>query len=172
MNICLLGFRCAGKSSVGQALARRLGRAFYDTAGLISEETGRTVTEIVAAGGWPAFRAEEKKVVARLALQDGCVIALGGGAVLDRDNTEALRANGYMVWLTADLETILARMTQDHATAAQRPPLQGSSPAEETAILLEERTPVYEAAADVIVDTRGQNVDAIVEVIVRATREE
>ena len=162
MNIVLIGYRCTGKTSVGMKLAARLGRAFHDTDQLIQERAGRTVREIVDADGWETFRAEERKTVAMLALQDGCVVALGGGAVLDQANVAAMKANGRVVWLMADLETILARMADDVETAGQRPPLQGRDSAEETALVLEERTPIYEAAADVAVNTEGRSVEEIV----------
>jgi shikimate kinase len=161
MNIVLIGYRCSGKTSVGREVAARLGMAFYDTDALIQEENNRTIQEIVADGGWPAFRAEEKKVIARLALQDRCVIALGGGSVLDRENIEVMRVNGLIVWLKADIQTILDRMGNDAVTAAQRPPLLGQDSIRETTLVLEQRTPIYDAAADLTIDTKDGNPDEI-----------
>jgi shikimate kinase len=161
MNLILIGYRCTGKTSVGKRLAGNLGMAFYDTDALIQEERNQTIQEIVASGGWTAFRAEEKKIIATLALQDNCVIALGGGAVLDPENMEVMKANGRVIWLMADSETILERMAKDHATTAQRPPLLGQDNVLETTLLLEQRTPLYRAAADRVIDTRGRNFNDI-----------
>jgi len=60
MNIVLMGHRCTGKSSVGMLVADMLRVPFYDTDEMIRRRTGRTVAEIVQAGGWPAFRAAER----------------------------------------------------------------------------------------------------------------
>ena len=163
MNIILIGYRCTGKTSVGKRLAACLNSAFYDTDALIQEETGKTIRQIVDEGGWRAFRDEEKKTVARLALQDNCVIALGGGAVLDPDNVEVLKVNGRIIWLMANIQTILERMAKDSGTDAQRPPLQGGDSAVEATLVLEERTPVYEAAADVALDTGEKSIDELVD---------
>jgi shikimate kinase len=141
--------------------------AFYDTDALIQEETGKTIRHIVDEGGWRAFRDEEKKTIARLALQDNCVIALGGGAVLDPDNVEALKVNGRIIWLTANIQTILERMAKDGATDAQRPPLQGGDSAVEATLVLEERTPIYEAAADVALDTGEKGIDELVDKLIQ-----
>lgn len=165
MNIVLIGYRCTGKTSVGKRLSKRLGLAFYDSDAIIQEETGQTVQEIVDAGGWPAFRAEEKKIISRLALQDNCVIALGGGAVLDPENMAAMKVNGRVIWLTADIRTILERMARDEATTAQRPPLNGRDRVLEATLVLEERTPLYEGAADLTIDTRNRDFNEIVEEI-------
>lgn len=167
MNFVLIGYRCTGKTSVGKRLARLLGLAFYDSDAVIREETGRSVQEIVDAGGWPAFRAEEKKIVAQLALQDNCVIALGGGAVLDPENVAAIKANGRVIWLTADIRTILERMARDGASTEQRPPLKGMDSILETTLVLEERTPLYEGAADLTIDTSHRELDEIVDEILR-----
>ncbi len=171
MNIVLIGYRCTGKTSIGKRLAARLGMAFYDSDAMIQEENGKTVQEIVTAGGWALFRAEERKIIAGLALQDRCVIALGGGAVLDRENLEAMKINGRILWLTADIDTILDRMAKDDATSPQRPPLLGCDNITETTLLLEERTPIYQAAADLVIDTHGRMVDDIVDLIIQSTEE-
>jgi len=165
-NIVLIGYRCTGKTSVGRKLAARLGMAFYDTDALVQEENERTIRQIVDMEGWAAFRAEEKKIISRLALQEKCVFALGGGAVMDPGNIEVMKCHGRLIWLLADLPTILQRMGQDDRSGAQRPPLQGRDSAEEVALILEARTPVYEAAADITVDTREKTIEEIVEEIV------
>jgi len=88
--------------------------------------------------------------------------ALGGGAVLDPDNRAAVKMQGTVIWLTADVPTIVARMERDGASVSDRPPLLGEDRLDETARVLSERAPLYRAAADFTVDTTGKTVDDIV----------
>ena len=166
MNLVLIGYRCTGKTSVGRMLAARLGLPFYDTDALIQEDTGRTIEQIVATEGWTGFRAVEKPAAARLALQENCVIALGGGAVLDPENVAVMKRDGRIVWLVADIATVTERMITDRETTPQRPPLQGRDSLMEATLILEERTPLYEEAADFVVDTCRGNIDQIVQEII------
>ena len=79
-----------------------------------------------------------------------------------------MKGNGRLVWLTADIETIIERMAQDGTSSAQRPPLKGADSLRETALILEERTPLYEAAANLTVDTSHRELDEIVNEILTA----
>ncbi len=160
-NVVLAGYRCTGKTGVGRELAARLRRPFLDTDELIRERTGMSVGRIVVEGGWASFRAAEKAVIAEIASVQGAVIALGGGAVLDPGNVAAVKANGRVIWLVADAQTIVARMGEDPVSLSQRPPLRGTDRLKETVQVLAERTPVYRAAADFTVDTAGKTVDEI-----------
>ena len=110
MNLILIGYRASGKTSVGKRLSDFLQRPFYDTDAFIRQQTGKTVKEIVLEGGWTAFREAEKAVIAGLASQEGAVIALGGGAVLDLANVEVLKPRGLFIWLQAGKETIQERL--------------------------------------------------------------
>lgn len=156
-TIVLMGFMGTGKSEVGRRLARRMGCAFVDTDRLIEERVGKSVPTIFAEDGEVTFRAIEAEVVAEVAGRPGTVIAVGGGAVVDPANAQRLRDGGVLVHLTADPATILARV----GAAADRPMLAGD-PGPATARLLAERMPVYEAAADLTVDTSGRTVDQVV----------
>ncbi len=149
MNIVLIGMRGAGKSHLGRLLAARLGREFVDLDVLITARAGQTVSEIVAASGWPGFRDLEAAVTSEVAARDNLVIATGGGIVCAEENTRALKRNGTLVWLRADAATLLKRAGGD----ANRPPLSGESPAAEMRAVLAERTPLYTAAADLEIDT-------------------
>ena len=113
MNIILMGYRCTGKTSAGRRLAERLGQPFYDTDALVEGQMQRTIPQIVAERGWQAFREAETAVIRDLSATDHSVIALGGGAVLDVRNVESLKRNGFFVWLSAEAETIAARMEKD-----------------------------------------------------------
>ena len=169
MNFILIGYRASGKTSVGKSLSRLLGLPFYDTDALIRQQTGKTVREMVLDGGWPAFREAERAAIAGLAGQDETVIALGGGAILDPANVEALKPGGFFIWLRSDKETIQERLKGDGSNAEQRPPLSilGNDNDEE---LLRQRIPLYEVIADLIVDTTGLSIEAVAEEIMAALR--
>lgn len=161
MNIILIGYRGSGKTSVGRELARLLDRPFFDSDRMVFANTGRTVREIVEAGGWPAFREAEKAVIAELSALDKAVISLGGGAVMDPENVAALEEGGIFVWLKADARTLALRIGSDRNSSAQRPSLSGTGTLEEIERLLAERLPVYRAVADLAVDTAGRYPESI-----------
>lgn len=169
MNLILIGYRASGKTSVGEKLSGLLGLPFYDTDALTGQQTGKTVREMVLEGGWPAFRQAERAAIAGLAGEEKAVIALGGGAILDPSNVKALRPRGFFIWLQAEKETIQERLKGDRASAEQRPPLSisGNEDAEE---ILRRRIPLYEAIADLIVDTTGLSIEAVCEEILAALK--
>ncbi|HOJ51667.1 MAG TPA: shikimate kinase [Syntrophales bacterium] len=170
MNIILMGFRATGKTTVGKILARELKRPFYDTDLCVQEEAGKTIREIVDEGGWSDFRQREKKAVALVARQDDCVLAVGGGAVLDEGNVRQLKAKGLFVWLKAGSETILQRLAADEQSEKRRPSLTGRNVAEETLELLRERNPRYEHLADLTIDTEGKRPEEVAEEILNELR--
>jgi shikimate kinase len=171
MNIVLMGVRCTGKSTVGRCLAEKLGVPFTDTDELIEQRTGRLISRIVAEKGWPAFRAAEKAVIHELAAADNGVIALGGGAVCDADNVEALKAKGVFVWLSARPEEIASRMGKDAADGAERPSLTGAPSVDEIRAVMAEREPLYRRLADLVVDTTGIDAAGVAEKIRTGLRE-
>ena len=156
MNIILIGYRGSGKTTVGRELAKLLERPFFDSDRMVFAKTGRTVSEIVEAGGWPAFREAEKAVIADLSALDQAVISLGGGAIMDPDNVAALEERGKFVWLKADARTLARRMQSEKNGGGQRPSLTGAGTLEEVERVLAERLPVYRALADLAVDTAGK----------------
>jgi len=151
MNIVLIGMRGSGKTAVGRILARKLGRRFIEMDEMITEKAGMSVSEIVARKGWPGFRKIEAEVVQSVAELDNTVNATGGGVVTSPENLRALKQNGQLVWLRANLKILLARTKND----ASRPSLTGRPPEEDMALTLKEREPIYRQAADLIVDTDG-----------------
>jgi shikimate kinase len=165
MKIILIGYRCTGKTSVGKRIAERLGVPFCDTDDLIQSEAGMTIAEIVAAGGWEAFRVQELTIIKTLpSSSEGIgIIAVGGGAVMDAENRTVLKQLGICVWLTADVKTIVERMRADQGSDAKRPPLSRNGLEQETATMLKERGPLYEALADCVVATTGKQIDEIAE---------
>jgi shikimate kinase len=167
MNLILIGYRACGKSCVGKRISEFLGLPFFDTDDLIQRKTGKTVREIVQERGWPAFRESERAAIGEVARLDGVVIALGGGAVMEPANAEALKGKGCFVWLQAEEETLRKRMKGDGVSAEQRPPLMVPAMGDEKE-LLARRAPVYRALADLVIDTTGRSIDEVAEEILAA----
>lgn len=171
-NLVLIGCRATGKTSVGTRLAEVLGRPFVDLDQVLVREAGRPIADIVAQGGWTEFRRLEKALVARYRKAHGQILATGGGVVLDPDNVATLRKNGILIWLTADPAAIQARLAQDQPRDANRPSLTGGDTIREVVEVLEARTPLYQAAARIIVDTTHNSVAQVVELVLSALKSE
>lgn len=159
-RIFLVGYRGTGKSTVGRLVAARLGWAFADADEHLELAAGRSVSEIFAAEGEPAFRDRESAVLADLCLRDRTVIATGGGVVLRPANRDRL-AGGFVVWLTAPPEAIWRRLEADPHTAGRRPNLTTAGGIQEVTAVLAAREPLYRSAADVAVPTDGRSPDAV-----------
>lgn len=162
MNIVLIGYRGTGKSSVGQLLAERSGRALVSTDAEVIRRAGQPIPEIVKRHGWDHFRDRESEVCRDLAGKDQLIIDTGGGAILRLDNVTRLKSNGVLFWLTAEVPTISRRIGGD----TQRPSLTGiKSFVEEIEEVLRERTPRYKAAADHTIATDQKTVAEIADTI-------
>ena len=172
LNLVLIGYRATGKTSVGARLAEALHCPFVDLDQVLVREAGRSVADIVAQGGWAEFRRLEKELVARYRNAQGQVLATGGGVVLDPDNVAALRENGILIWLTAAPAAIQARLAQDQPQDANRPSLTGEDTIREVAAVLEERAPLYQTAAQIIVDTTHDSIAQVVELVLAALKSE
>lgn len=103
----------AGKTTLAQALARRLGWRSEDVDVLIEARERRTVAEIFARDGEPYFRSVERQVVWGLLPQRHTVVATGGGTFIDPDNRAAINADGVSVWIDVPLEVLLNRIPAD-----------------------------------------------------------
>src|ERR687894_571071 len=144
--IVLVGAPGAGKTTVGRALADRLGLGFVDVDAVIVERAGKPIAEIFADEGEEAFRRMEEQVTAELLDQPG-VLALGGGAVLSARTRSALRGR-QVVWLRVGLAAAVKRVGMDTA----RPLLLGNVRGRLLA-LLNERAPLYAEVATEGIDT-------------------
>ena len=141
-RIVLTGFMGSGKSTVGPLVAAQLGWRFLDADDVIVAETGMAISDIFARQGEPAFREIERKTIARLAGEDGLVLALGGGAIEDAATRDLLlNAPGtLLVHLEVTLETALVRCS---GTDGARPVLADRV---NLAARYERRLPLYRAA--------------------------
>jgi len=152
-KIILIGYRGTGKSTVGRAVAQKLGLPFLDMDQALEEEAGCTIGEMVAAAGWDVFREREHRLLAALAERPAMVLATGGGAVLHQELWPRLKAENLVVWLTADTATIGRRLGSDAKSTAQRPSLTGQDIRTEIAAVLAEREPLYRQSATLAIDT-------------------
>ncbi len=156
-RLVLVGAMGAGKTTVGQRLARLWGVGFRDTDRDIETSEQRSVSDIFVDSGEAAFRALERAAVVRaLADHDG-VLALGGGAVLD-DVARGALAGHRVVFLRVGLGDAAKRV----GLGVSRPMLLGNVRGR-IKQLIDERTPVYESVAAHVVDTDGLEIDEVVE---------
>lgn len=144
-NLVLVGLMGTGKTTVGRLLAERLERPFVDTDAEVERWAGSTVAELFAAQGEPAFRRLEADRVRRVAASGGKVVAVGGGAVLDKANVTRLRGTGELVLLEAEPE-ILAQRVESGAPGV-RPLLAQLDPGAALAELRVLRAEAYLAAS-------------------------
>lgn len=138
-NIVLVGMPGCGKTTVGRALAALSGRTLVDLDGEIVRRAGRSIPDIFREEGEEAFRDLESRVLAEVCAQSGQIVATGGGSVLREDNRAALRRTGRVYFLRRDLD-LLPR--------DGRPLSQAGNLAE----MYRLRRPLYQAAADVVID--------------------
>ena len=103
----------AGKTTLAQALARRLGWLSEDVDALVETRERRTVADIFARDGEAYFRSIERQVILSLIPIRHSVVATGGGTFVDADNRAAINADGVSVWLDVPLEVLLTRIPAD-----------------------------------------------------------
>lgn len=159
-NIALTGFMAVGKSAVGRTLARRLGRRFVDLDKMIERSEGMRIKNIFKRKGETYFRRAEKQALAEVLVQEGQVIATGGGVVIDEENLQLLREKSFVVCLTAAPDVLLRRAEKSR----QRPLLEDGDQAQRIGELLAQREKNY-AEAHVVVDTSELTVEQVVEKI-------
>ena len=168
MNVVLIGFRCAGKTSVGKALAKRLSREFLDCDDYIEKKTNLTIREIFDIAGESYFRMLEGDAISDVSKLDGRVIATGGGAVLKYKNIQGLKRNGITIFLEADVDCVFERIQSDPMTPTRRPSLTGKDMFTEIQEQISHRRPYYLSAADYVVRTDTRPIDEVVREIVEA----
>ncbi len=162
MNIVLIGYRGTGKTSVAKILAERLKWTLISTDAEIVKKAGLSVPEIIQKRGWDYFRDVESKVCQRVGTKDRTLIDTGGGAVLRKENVDALRQRGRVFWLTAEVSTIMDRIKH----TKDRPSLtQNKDYVDEVDEVLKERLPLYKAACDQIIPTDGRPLEEIADEI-------
>jgi shikimate kinase len=158
-RIFLVGPMGAGKTTIGKKLARAMRLRFVDCDHEIERRTGATIPLIFDIEGEAGFRAREKRVIDDLTRDDDIVVATGGGAVLDADSRLALTERGFVIYLHAPLEHLLARTRGD----TNRPLLKAGDRVKKMQELLTAREPLYREVADLTVDTGALTLTAVVQ---------
>jgi shikimate kinase len=165
VNLALIGFMGAGKTSVGRLVAEQLYFDYLDTDDLIVSRTGRTIADIFKTDGEPAFRALECQVVAELAGRVKTLISTGGGLPVNPANLASLKTHALVVCLWASPEKIWERVrNQTH-----RPLLHDPDPQKKIRDLLASREPSYKQA-DVLVNTDIRSVREVAQQVVHQFR--
>ncbi len=146
-NIFLIGPMGAGKSTIGRRLAAEIGKDFVDADQALEERTGADIPLIFDLEGEEGFRKRESEMLARLVTRDGIVLATGGGVVLSAGNRAHLARRGFVVYLEAPIELLVARVSRDR----NRPLMQTDDPEATMRELMRIRDPLYRESADLVV---------------------
>lgn len=160
-NIIITGFMGTGKTSIGAAVAQRLGRSFVDMDAVIEERAGKSIRRLFEEEGEVVFRSLEAGLCRELAEQHRLVIATGGGALIDPVNRSLLSESGVVVCLTATPDELLARV----AGGDERPLLDSADPRSEIERLLRKRQAAY-ATIPWQIDTTGRTREEVVEQVI------
>ena len=150
-NLVLIGMPGSGKSTVGQQLAKTLGRTFVDADAEIVKRVG-DIPAYFQSHGEVAFRKVEAEVLAELGKQSGLVIATGGGCVTREENYPSLHQNGTIVWLKRDLD----KLPVSGRPVSQRDGVQA---------IYEKRKPLYERFADLVADNNGEPGETVGQIL-------
>ena len=157
-----------GKTTVGRAVAHRLGFRCVDSDHEIEAAEGMTVAQIFAEKGEPYVRALERRVVEGGHAPERLVVACGGGLVVQPGMIDALSAKGVLVCLHASIETVIARTSRHGST---RPLLDVPDPDARARALYAEREPIYRAAGTLIL-TDSRPLSDITAHVIRIWRRE
>lgn len=163
-NIVLIGMPGVGKSTVGVILAKVMGYQFVDADLVIQKEEGKLLHEIIAEVGTEGFIAVENRVNASIETEHS-IIATGGSVVYGTEAMEHLRAIGTVVYLRLPFEVLNRRL---HDIKGRGVVLKEGQTLKD---LYDERTPLYEKYADVVVDEYQLNVEQTVEKILELRNE-
>lgn len=146
-NIILIGMPGSGKTTIGQTLAKKLGKRFVDADAVLVEDAGKTIPEIFASGSEDIFRALETRTLEKLGRESGLVIATGGGCVTRPENYPLLHQNGTIFCLNRDISRL----------PTEGRPLSQNAKLEE---MYRIRRPLYEAFADYEIENSGTPEEA------------
>lgn len=147
--VVLVGMMGVGKTAVGRKLADRLGFDFKDSDRIVEEKAGRSVTEIFDTDGEEKFRQAERNSILEVLSSGPCVLATGGGAVMNAETRKAIKSKGLSVWLKLDLANIVRRLEN----ADDRPLLKKGDPKKILQDLMSAREQLY-AEADIHLESQ------------------
>jgi shikimate kinase len=161
-SIVMIGMPGCGKSALGRRLAPRLELPFVDVDEEIERAAGKSIKDIFADHGEAYFRDGERRVIARLLAAGPQVMATGGGALLNEETRANIRRSGVSIWVKADVALLVRRVTK----RSSRPLFEGRDAETVVRDLMQARHPIYEAVADLTVESRDVPHEIIVDEIV------
>ena len=169
-SIALIGFMATGKTLVGKALAKYLGKGykFIETDEHIIQYVGKSIPEIFAEEGESKFREYETLVCEEVSKLNKVVISCGGGIILNKKNVENLRKNCHIILLLASPDEIYKRALKNGKET--RPIIDKEDPKKEIEKVLNLRKPHYLAAAEIVINTTDRNIENIVREIIIKTQ--
>lgn len=161
--VILIGYMGSGKTTVGKCLAERKKIEFLDTDAMIEEQEGKTISDIFDQMGEESFRDMETALIQRLVEEQrsDVVLSVGGGLPVRKENRVLLKKLGTVIYLMASKETIIERVSGSE----NRPLLRDGSLDEKVEHMLKLRSPLYEEAADIRIDTNGKTADELADEI-------
>ena len=165
-TVVLVGLMGVGKSAIGRRLAKRLDLPFIDADAEIEAAAGSTVEEFFEQHGEAAFRAGERRVIARLLDGEPHVLATGGGAFMDAETRRLVKSRGISIWLNAELDTLVDRVSRRN----NRPLLKNGDARQVLSDLMAVRNPVY-AEADIAVASVDQPLGEMTDRVADALRD-
>ena len=163
-NITLIGMPGAGKSTIGVVLAKVLGYQFLDSDLLIQKQEKRRLSEIIEEEGYKGFTDVENRVNASIEAEN-TVIATGGSVVYCEEAMEHLKSIGTVVYLKLSLNALSKRLGNLKGRGVLL--REGQTLTD----LYEERTPLYEKYADIVIDEEGKDLEASLEILLKTLKE-
>lgn len=163
-NVILVGMPGVGKSTVGVILAKLLGYRFVDTDLVIQEKEGRLLRDIISSEGIDGFLKTEERICSKLSAKDS-VIATGGSVIYGEKAMKHLSEIGTVVYLSLDYRKLKYRLgnIKNRGVVIR--------PGQRLKDLYDERTPLYERWADLIIDETGCNIEKTVSKIIEGLKQ-
>lgn len=153
-TVFFVGFMGAGKTSVARKLARNAGASAIDMDRYIERRCDMKISDIFATAGEDGFRAIETDVLRELSCGDPCLVSCGGGVVLSEENRQLLKEGGFVIYLKVTASEAASRISNWSA----RPLFSDIDRAER---IIDERLPLYEEVADIVIDTAGRGTGSL-----------
>jgi len=166
-NITLIGMPGVGKSTIGVVLAKVLGYQFLDSDLLIQKQENRRLWQIIEEEGYEGFQNVENRVNASIEAEN-TVIATGGSVVYCEEAMKHLKSVGTVVYLKLSLNSLAKRLGNLKGRGVL---LREGQTLENLTDLYEERTPLYEKYADIVVDQEGKDLEASLELLLETLKE-
>lgn len=160
-NIFLIGPMGSGKTAIGKLLAQKLNLDFYDTDALIEKNCGAQISWIFDLEGEEGFRKRETKALQEFKLAKNILLATGGGIILQAENRDFLKKNGWCVFINLDIEEQWRRLKK----TKDRPLIAGKNAKETLIELNSARIDLYLEVADFQIESKKDQQRELVEAI-------